>query len=75
VKQLRELRHMTNLQIGDSVTFDDRAYRVCGFSPMSVAPPTIHLEDAQTGECVELAADELTRRVTPARPEDDAWSP
>ena len=53
---------MRDFHIGDRVTFFGRAYFVRGFSPMSIDPPTIHLEDAQTGELVEVAIDDLIGR-------------
>ena len=46
---------MRDFHIGHRVTFCDRAYFVRGFSPMSVAAPTIQLEDAETGEVIEVA--------------------
>lgn len=51
---------MRDFHIGDRVTFSGRPYFVRGFSPMSVTPPTIHLEDEQTGEELEVAIDQLT---------------
>lgn len=65
---------MRDLHIGDRVTFYGRAYIVRGFSPMSITRPTIHLEDAQTGEQLEVAIDELTGKVPPGRPKDDTES-
>ena len=63
---------MRDFHIGDRVTFFGRAYFVRGFSPMSVAPPSILLEDAQTGEELEVPLEELTEgvRVT-VRPKGD----
>jgi hypothetical protein len=61
---------MRDFHIGDRVTFFGRAYFVRGVSPMSVAPPTIHLEDEQTGELVEVAVDDLTGRAPGVRPND-----
>ena len=40
-----------------------RAYIVRGFSPMSITRPSIHLEDALTGEQIEVAIDELTGKA------------
>jgi hypothetical protein len=57
---------MRDLHIGDRVTFSRRAYFVRGFSPMSITRPTIHLEDAQTGEQLEVALDELIAGMPPA---------
>jgi hypothetical protein len=61
---------MRDFHIGDRVTFRGRAYLVRGFSPMSVAP-TIHLENAETGEELEVTVDELSGKVPLVRPEDD----
>lgn len=37
------------MRIGDSVTYKGRNYVVVGFTPMSVRPPEIQLQDPQTG--------------------------
>lgn len=62
---------MRDFHIGDRVTFFGRAFYVRGFSPMGVTTPTIHLEDAQTGELAEVAIDDLRGKVSPVRPKDD----
>ena len=62
---------MRDCHIGDRVTFFGRAYFVRAFSPMSVTSPSIQLEDEQTSERLEVALDELTGKVPPARPNDD----
>ena len=51
---------MRDFHIGDRVTFFGRAYFVRGFSPKSITTPTIQLEDAQTGEQLEVAIAGLT---------------
>ena len=56
---------MRDFHVGDQVTFFARAFYLRGFSPMSVTPPTIHLEDAQTGEQLEITVDELTGKASP----------
>ena len=56
---------MRDFHIGDRVTFFGRAFFVRGFSPMGVTMPTIHLEDARTGELVEFAVGELTGKAPP----------
>lgn len=38
------------MQIGDSVTFQGRRYVVVGFTPFSVDPFRVELEDEETGE-------------------------
>jgi hypothetical protein len=64
---------MHDFHIGDRLTVFGRPYFVRGFSPMSVTRPSIQLEDAETGEQIEVAIDELTGSVLPpARPKDDA---
>ena len=50
---------MADLHIGDRVMLRDRAYIVRGFSPMSVMPGRVRLEDVETGEEVEVDADDL----------------
>ena len=53
------LRLMTDIRVGDDVTYDGRVYRVRGISPMSASPRRVLLEDAETGENVEAPLDEL----------------
>ena len=55
----RLLRHMADFHIGDRVMLRGRVYFIRGFSPMSVAPPRVQLEDAETGEEIEADADDL----------------
>ena len=62
---------MRDFHLGDRVTFFGHAYYVRGFSPMAVTRPTIHLEDAQTGEQLEVPVGKLTGKVSPIRPKDD----
>jgi hypothetical protein len=45
---------MTELQIDDRVTYDGRAFSVRGFSPMSVQPPTVRLEEVATGRVITV---------------------
>jgi hypothetical protein len=52
------------MRIGDEVTYDGRRYAVVGFTPFSVQPFRIQLEDEETGEAMWLAwppADQLER--------------
>ena len=66
---------MRDFHIGDRVTFFGRAYLVRGFSPMSVTPATMQLEDADTGKQLEIAIDDLTGTGPPLHffgAEDDA---
>jgi len=53
------LRLMTDIRVGDDVTFNGRVYRVRGISPMSASPRRVLLEDVETGENVEAPLDEL----------------
>jgi hypothetical protein len=65
---------MRDFHIGERVTFFGRAYFVRGFSPMSITPPSIQLEDAQTGEQLDVALDELTGKL-PVRRKTDTGQP
>jgi hypothetical protein len=38
------------MNVGDLVIWQDRAYRLRGFEPMSVPDRRAYLEDAETGE-------------------------
>jgi hypothetical protein len=53
------LRLMSDISVGDEVTFRGRVYRVRGLSPMSASPRRALLEDLETGENVEAHLDEL----------------
>ena len=53
------LRLMSDIHVGDDVTFRGRAYFVRGLSPMSASPRRALLEDVETGESVEAHLDEL----------------
>lgn len=48
---------ISKTQLGERVLIDGRVYVVCGFSPMSVQPPRLLLEDAASGAQVEIPAD------------------
>ena len=54
------LRLMSDIHVGDDVTFRGRAYVVRGLSPMSASPRRALLEDVETGENVEAHLDELS---------------
>jgi hypothetical protein len=66
---------MRDFHIGDRVTFSDRAFYVRGLSPMSAPRRSIQLEDAQTGERIEVPVDELARASSGPRPPEPADSP
>ena len=53
------LRRMTDIHVGDDVTYDGRVFRVRGISPMSASPRRVLLEDAVTGENVEAPLDDI----------------
>lgn len=44
------------------MTLAERVFIVRGFSPMSIAPQRVQLEDVDTGECLELFVHEATDR-------------
>lgn len=50
---------MRDFHIGDRLTYRGRAFSVRGFSPMSVTRRTLHLEDEQTGEWLEVPVADL----------------
>ena len=54
------LRLMSDIHVGDDVTFRGRAYVVRGLSPMSASPRRALLEDVETAENVEAHLDELS---------------
>jgi hypothetical protein len=53
------LRLMTDIRVGDDVTFNGRVYRVRGISPMSASPRRVLLQDVETDEDVEAPLDDL----------------
>lgn len=50
---------MTEIRVGDDVTYRGRVLRVRGISPMSASPRRVLLEDDDTGEVIEVAVGEL----------------
>lgn len=50
---------MTEIHVGDEVTYEGRVYRVRGISPMSATPRRVLLEDVATSETVEAPLDDL----------------
>lgn len=50
---------MAFIHIGDRVEFNGRTFTVSGVSPMSVRPPVAHLAHAETGEQLEVPAEQL----------------
>lgn len=50
---------MTDIHVGDEVTYEGRVYRVRGISPMSASPRRVLLEDVESSEAVEAPLDDL----------------
>ena len=50
---------MTELRIGEQVTLNGRAFEIMGITAMSVKPKRVFLRDVETGEQVDVLADEL----------------
>lgn len=50
---------MTELRIGERVTLIGRAFELVGLTAMSVRPKRVLLRDLETGEQVDVLADEL----------------
>ena len=50
---------MSEIHVGDDVTYLGRVFRVRGISPMSASPRRVLLEDGDTGEVFEVAVSEL----------------
>lgn len=50
---------MTTLRIGDRVAYQGRVYCVRGFSPMSISPRRLLLEDDASRQTVEITEAEL----------------
>ena len=53
------LRRMTDIRVGDYVTYGERVLRVRGISPMSASPRRVLLEDPETGEILEARIDDV----------------
>lgn len=50
---------MSDIHVGDDVTFHGHVFNVRGLSPMSATPRRVLLEDRETGETIEALLDEL----------------
>jgi hypothetical protein len=50
---------MTDLRVGDTVLYRDRAYVVRGLSPMGATLKRVMLEDAETHDLVEAPAEDV----------------
>ena len=50
---------MTDIHVGDLVTYEGRVLRVRGISPMSASPRRALLEDVETSDAVEAQLDSL----------------
>jgi len=62
------------LEIGTIVSYRGRLYVVVGITPMSVTPPLLELEDAESRRARRVRADdpELVVEVPKRPPADDA---
>jgi hypothetical protein len=56
---MAELRLMTDIRVGDLVTYEGRVLRVRGISPMSASPRRVLLEDPASGEQIEAPVDDV----------------
>jgi hypothetical protein len=54
-----DLRLMTDIRVGDFVTYEGRALRVRGISPMSASPRRVLLQDPESGEQIEARVDDV----------------
>lgn len=45
---------MSELRVGDRIVVDGETVIVAGFSPMSVIPPVVYLNDPETGEHLDV---------------------
>lgn len=50
---------MTEIRVGDTVLYRDRAYVVRGISPMGATLKRVLLEDSETHDLVEASAEDL----------------
>ena len=50
---------MSDYRIGDKAAFGGRMHHIRGVSPMGVRPQRLYLEDVDSGESIEVTADEL----------------
>ena len=50
---------MSDIHVGDDVSFHGHVFNVRGLSPMSATPRRVLLEDRETGETIEAPLDEL----------------
>jgi hypothetical protein len=50
---------MSDIHVGDDVTFHGHVFNVRGLSPMSATPRRVLLEDRETGETIEAPLDEF----------------
>jgi hypothetical protein len=41
---------MSELRVGDHIVVDGQTVVIAGFSPISIVPPIVYLNDPQTGE-------------------------
>jgi hypothetical protein len=61
---------MAELHIGERVSLGGRVLVVRGFTPQSVSPSRVHLQDIETGESLEVQMDKLAAETLKvSRPE------
>ena len=53
--------------LGERLVFRGREYTIGGYTPMSVKPAWVYLEDIETGRLLRVLAEEIERdgRVSP----------
>ena len=49
------------MDIGDSVIYGGKRFRVRGFDPVGVDPRLVYLEDAKTGRTISVPFESLSR--------------
>jgi hypothetical protein len=57
---------MVELCIGERVSLGGRVFVVHGFTPLSVSPGRVHLEDVETGEWLEVSTNDVQAEAVKA---------
>lgn len=57
---------MSELRVGDQIVVDGETVVIAGFSPMSVVPPVVYLNNPETGERIDVV---LLEQVVQAKRE------
>lgn len=58
------LRQVDEFRIGDRLVFRGRTFVVRGFSPMSLVPRRLQLEDVETHEWLEASVDDVRADIS-----------